>query len=115
MNEIQEERRERNPGRRNTDMNNNEAKGMVWKILGGVITAAIIAMGAFTYSIKGEIAEIKVSLGKLCADVPRLEEKTKSLEVEVVSSKLTDMEMRGRIIFLEKSLELFEKRIANMK
>lgn len=87
----------------------------VWTVIGALITAAVLAGVGFTWSTYTTTHEMKMDLSKLCAAVPELKLKHETLELKVQKQEVADVEMRGRLYFLEKSLELFESRLNRVR
>lgn len=90
-------------------------QAVIWTVIGAVATAGILAGVGFTWSTHIATNEMKIELNKMCTLYPDLKSRVERMDIEVQTNKMGDIETRGRVFFLEKSLEAFEKRIANIK
>lgn len=86
-------------------------RGFFWKVVGGLATAAIIAGAGLAWSTREQTQAMQVQLSGLCTSLPEIKTKVDRLELEVQQGKINDTSMQGRMYFLEKSLEAFEKRV----
>ena len=84
----------------------------LWKVVIGVATAAAISAAGFTWSTNQKTQEMQIQLSGLCITMPELKTRVDKLSIEVETTKLADVEMKGRLFFLEKTLETFERRLS---
>ncbi len=85
----------------------------IWKIVGGIAVSAVLAGVGFTWSTYVRTTEMQSSLNMMCVAVPELKMKIEKMDIEIQTARMTDIEVKGRLFFLERSLEAFEKRITN--
>ena len=108
--EIVEERRI-TPGRRKTDLGDQQTKSTVWKIVEGIAIAAVLAAASLTWSTREEVKTMQVQLSGVCVSVPEIKSKVDRHDLALEKSLITDEAMKGRMYFLEESLRMFEKRV----
>lgn len=89
-------------------MNQDEAKNTIWKIIGGITIAAVMAAVGFTWSTYTTTNEMKIQLSGLCTALPEVKARVEKLDIEVQMGKMTDVEVKGRLFFLETKLKDFE-------
>ena len=86
-------------------------KSTIWKIVEGVAITAILAATGFAWNTYTKTNEMQVQLSGLCVALPKIEARIDRHENELSATKLAGQEIKGRVYYLEKSLEVFERRI----